>query len=205
MTIKISLTQFITFKSKVSTSAKIKYLKEKVKYVDYTPFADYWLPLRSRIKGFADGRYTENQLIEFVNNVDPNKRANYKRDLNKLPHFVNENKVSFFDVQKSYWNYNDQLRISASPELGVVTNSGEKYLLKNSYTIKKDDEKLLKRNILPTLTLMNIANDNPNISDATPAVLNLRNGKLIKSNSNLVDTVELEVDAQQIIDIWNKI
>ena len=52
---------------------------------------------------------------------------------------------------------------------------------------------------------MNIANDNPNISDATPAVLNLRNGKLIKSNSNLVDTVELEVDAQQIIDIWNKI
>ena len=89
--------------------------------------------------------------------------------------------------------------------MGVVTNSGEKYLLKNSYTIKKDDEKLLKRNILPTLTLMNIANDNPNISDATPAVLNLRNGKLIKSNSNLVDTVELEVDAQQIIDIWNKI
>lgn len=128
-----------------------------------------------------------------------------KGDLNKLLHFVNENKVSFFDVQKSYWNYNDQLRISASPELGVVTNSGEKYLLKNSYTIKKDDEKLLKRNILPTLTLMNIANDNPNISDATPAVLNLRNGKLIKSNSNLVDTVELEVDAQQIIDIWNKI
>ena len=53
---------------------------------------------------------------------------------------------------------------------------------------------------------MQFANQDPIKQGATPAILNLRNGKLITATpSDLIDPIELEIDAQQIIDIWDKI
>lgn len=64
----------------------------------------------------------------------------------------------------------------------------------------------MKQNILPTLTMMDIANKNFNPQNAIPAVLNLRNGRLIeldKSKKPGIGNQELLVDAQQILNIWN--
>ena len=69
MPIKLSLTQFITFKTTVSTSARINYLPTQVKGRDYSPAIDYWRPLRSKIKQFARGEITENQLQSFASSV----------------------------------------------------------------------------------------------------------------------------------------
>lgn len=206
MPIKISLTQFITFKSKVSTSARINYLRTQVKGSDYSPAIDYWRPLRTKIKQFAKGEITENQLQSFANSVPENKRKNYVKDTRNFLYFVQGYSPDFFEVKKASWNFGDQLIISATPELGVKNINGKNYLLKNFYTVNKTVSKLIKRNILPSLTLMQFANQDPIKQGAVPAILNLQNGKLITASpSDLLDPIELEVDAQQIIDIWNRI
>ena len=206
MPIKLSLTQFITFKSKVSTSARINYLRTQVKGSDYSPAIDYWRPLRSKIKQFARGEITENQLQSFASSVPENKRKNYVKDTRNFLYFVQNYSPNFFEVNKASWNFGDRLVISATPELGVKNANGEKYLIKNFYTVKKPDDKLIIRNILPSLTLMQFANQDTIKQGATPAILNLRNGKLITATpSDLIDPIELEIDAQQIIDIWDKI
>ena len=153
MPIKLSLTQFITFKSKVSTSARINYLRTQVKGNDYSPAIDYWRPLRSKIKQFARGEITENQLQSFASSVPENKRKNYVKDTRNFLYFVQNYSPNFFEVNKASWNFGDRLVISATPELGVKNANGEKYLIKNFYTVKKPDDKLIKRNILPSLTL----------------------------------------------------
>lgn len=208
MAIKLSLTQFLNFKAKMSTSAKINYLKSQVKYADYNFFSDYWLPLRQKIQQFANGKITSDELMQYAQSVSEskNKRKNYVKDTRKFLHFVAKTNPSYFEVGRSSWNYKDLLTISASPELGVITNTGKKYLLKIFYTVKKDDEKLMKQNILPTLTMMDIANKSFNSQGAIPAVLNLRNGRLIeldKSKKPGIGNQELLVDAQQIISIWD--
>lgn len=208
MTVKLSLTQFLNFKAKVSTGAKINYLKTQVKYADYNFFSDYWLPLRQKIQQFANGSLTPNELLQYAQSVSEskNKRKNYVKDTRNFLHFIDKTRPTFFEVGKSSWNFNDLLTISASPELGIITNSGKKYLLKIFYTVKKDDEKFMKQNILPTLTMMDIANKNFNPQNAIPAVLNLRNGRLIeldKSKKPGIGNQELLVDAQQILNIWN--
>lgn len=48
--IKISLTQFLDYSAKVSTSAKINKVKEIKRSPGYHPAFDYWKPLRDAIK-----------------------------------------------------------------------------------------------------------------------------------------------------------
>lgn len=50
ITIKVSLTQFLTYSSKVSTGAKINYVKQIKNSPEYHPGIDYWKPLRDEIK-----------------------------------------------------------------------------------------------------------------------------------------------------------
>lgn len=210
MTVKLSLTQFLTFKAKMSTSAKMNYLSTQVKYSNYTFYGDYWLPLRQRIQQFANGKISATELLNYAENVpeDKNKRKNYVKDTRKFLNFVKTYKPTFFEVGKASWSYKDLLTISASPELGVITDSGNKYLLKIVYTLNKPNEKLMKQNILPMLTIMDIANKDFNVQNAIPAVLNLRNGRLIELDNSQnpgIGKKELLVDAQEILNIWDLI
>ncbi len=210
MTVKLSLTQFLTFKAKMSTSAKMNYLSTQVKYSNYTFYGDYWLPLRQRIQQFANGKISATELLNYAENVpeDKNKRKNYVKDTRKFLNFVKTYKPTFFEVGKASWSYKDLLTISASPELGVITDSGNKYLLKIVYTLNKPNEKLMKQNILPMLTMMDIANKDFNVQNAIPAVLNLRNGRLIELDNSQnpgIGKKELLVDAQEILNIWDLI
>ena len=210
MTVQLSLTQFLHFKAIISTKAKMNYLKKEVKYNEYAFYSDYWMVLRQKIHKFSQGKITLDDLNQYALTVPDknNKRKNYIRDARNFSQFVKKYQPTFFEVGKSSWNYHDKLIISASPELGVITNSGDKYLIKNFYTKKKDNEKLMKKNILPMLTMMNIANKDFNTHEAIPAVLNLQNGKLISFDEDkkpVLDPTELTIDAENILTIWNLI
>ena len=210
MTIQLSLTQFLHFKATISTKAKINYLKRAVKYNEYAFYGDYWMGLRKKIHKFTKGEITLDELEQYSLSVTDkkNKRKNYIRDTKYFSNFVKKYDPSFFQVDKAFWNYKDKLTITASPEFGAITNSGNKYLIKNFYTKKKDNEKLMKNNILPMLTMMKLANTGFALSDAIPAVLNLQNGKLIcfdEDKEPVFDPTELQVDAENIINIWNVI
>ena len=100
---------------------------------------------------------------------------------------------------------NDELYVSSSPELGLIIN-GKKYYVKNYYKKHDDKTKVILKNINSTLTLMSLSKTNFKIEpDATFAVINFQNGKLIEAKTPSADSLlELEIEAENFINIWNK-
>lgn len=203
MTVRISLTQFIHFKASISTSARISVVRN-IKENDYSPTVDYWLDLRKAINKFSEGKINLEELNNVVDSVPPRKKANYRKAINRFAHFIKKNNVSFFPVNKSLWSYKD-LIVSASPELGMFINN-EKFLVKIFYNIKKPEEKVTKRNIMPTLSLLNIANKASEQSQQV-GLLNLQNGKLLTPKNSGLDTnlLELQLDAKTFLDYWEMV
>lgn len=203
MTVRISLTQFIHFKASISTSARISVVRN-IKENDYSPAVDYWLDLRKAINKFSEGKINIEELNNVVDSVPLRKKANYRKAINRFAHFIEKNNVSFFPVNKSFWSYED-LIVSASPELGMFINN-EKFLVKIFYNIKKPEEKVTKRNIMPTLSLLNIANKASEQSQQV-GLLNLQNGKLLTPKNSSLDTnlLELQLDAKTFLDYWEMV
>ncbi len=203
MTVRISLTQFIHFKASISTSARISVVRN-IKENDYSPAVDYWLDLRKAINKFSEGKINIEELNNVVDSVSLRKKANYRKAINRFAHFIEKNNVSFFPVNKSFWSYED-LIVSASPELGMFINN-EKFLVKIFYNIKKPEEKVTKRNIMPTLSLLNIANKASEQSQQV-GLLNLQNGKLLTPKNSSLDTnlLELQLDAKTFLDYWGMV
>lgn len=203
MTVRISLTQFIHFKASISTSARISVVKN-IKENDYSPAVDYWLDLRKEINKFSEGKINIEELNNVVDSVPLKKKANYRKAINRFANFIKKNNVSFFPINKSLWSYED-LIVSASPELGMFINN-EKFLVKIFYNIKKPEEKVTKRNIMPTLSLLNIANKASEQSQQV-GLLNLQNGKLLTPKNSSLDTnlLELQLDAKTFLDYWEMV
>lgn len=203
MTVRISLTQFIHFKASISTSARISVVKN-IKENDYSPAVDYWLDLRKEINKFSEGKINIEELNNVVDSVPLKKKANYRKAINRFANFIKKNNVSFFPIKKSLWSYED-LIVSASPELGMFINN-EKFLVKIFYNIKKPEEKVTKRNIMPTLSLLNIANKASEQSQQV-GLLNLQNGKLLTPKNSSLDTnlLELQLDAKTFLDYWEMV
>lgn len=203
MTVRISLTQFIHFKASISTSARISVVRN-IKENDYSPAVDYWLDLRKAINKFSEGKINIEELNNVVDSVSLRKKANYRKAIDRFAHFIEKNNVSFFPVNKSFWSYED-LIVSASPELGMFINN-EKFLVKIFYNIKKPEEKVTKRNIMPTLSLLNIANKASEQSQQV-GLLNLQNGKLLTPKNSSLDTnlLELQLDAKTFLDYWGMV
>lgn len=203
MTVRISLTQFIHFKASISTSARISVVRN-IKENDYSPAVDYWLDLRKAINKFSEGKINIEELNNVVDSVSLRKKANYRKAIDRFAHFIEKNNVSFFPVNQSFWSYED-LIVSASPELGMFINN-EKFLVKIFYNIKKPEEKVTKRNIMPTLSLLNIANKASEQSQQV-GLLNLQNGKLLTPKNSSLDTnlLELQLDAKTFLDYWGMV
>lgn len=203
MTVRISLTQFIHFKASISTSARVSVVRN-IKENDYSPAVDYWLDLRKAINKFSEGKINIEELNNVVDSVSLRKKANYRKAIDRFAHFIEKNNVSFFPVNKSFWSYED-LIVSASPELGMFINN-EKFLVKIFYNIKKPEEKVTKRNIMPTLSLLNIANKASEQSQQV-GLLNLQNGKLLTPKNSSLDTnlLELQLDAKTFLDYWGMV
>lgn len=84
--------------------------------------------------------------------------------------------------------------------------NNEKFLVKIFYNIKKPEEKVTKRNIMPTLSLLNIANKASEQSQQV-GLLNLQNGKLLTPKNSSLDTnlLELQLDAKTFLDYWEMV
>ncbi|EPH94736.1 hypothetical protein D922_01534 [Enterococcus faecalis 06-MB-DW-09] len=206
MTINISLTQFLTYSSKVSTSAKIKAVRDMKHSADYHPALDYWKPLRDEIKRLHENNLPIENLSNLLLTIDEKKTKNYTNAINTYIRFVNKNDVSYFKVGKSFWKLSDELFVGSSPELGLIVN-GKKFYVKNYYKKKSTDAKVTKRNIQSTLTLMQLADRDFQMEpDSNFAVLNLQNGKIIEAGPlKSEDVLELEVDAQNFVNTWERI
>jgi len=206
ITINISLTQFLTYSSKVSTSARINYVRQIKNSPDYHPSIDYWKPLRDEIKRIHENNIPIENLKNLLSIVDEKKVKNYTSLINSYIRFINKNNVEYFPCGKAFWKLSDELFVGSSPELGLIVN-GKKYYVKNYYKKKDSDSKITQRNIKSTLTLMQLSDKNfPLEQNSNFAVLNLQNGKLIEAQPLLSESImELEIDAKSFVDIWSRI
>jgi len=206
ITIKVSLTQFLTYSSKVSTGAKINYVKQIKNSPEYHPGIDYWKPLRDEIKRLHRNNLPIEDLKNLLSKVDDKKIKNYKKAINSYIRFIRKNNVEYFECGKSFWKLSEELFINSSPELGFIID-GKKFYVKNYYKKKSSDTKLTQRNIKSTLTLMQISERDFELDNKSNfAVLNLQNEKLIEAPPLLSESImELEVDAQSFVDIWSRI
>lgn len=204
--IKISLTSLLTYSAKVSKSAKIKYVRDTKTGGPYSPAIDHWKQLRDAIKKMHENNLPVESLKELLEVVSQIKIKNYSRAINEYIRFINKNEVVYFPVGKAYWTHSDDLLVSSSPELGLIIN-GNKYYVKIFYKKKDKDTKVIKRNINSILTLMQLAKKDFEVDpNAKFAVLNLQNGKLIvASPPNPDDVFELEIEADDFINTWNKL
>ena len=197
---KLLLTQFITYKLKASTSSKITYLRNVKNNGSYSPYTDYWRQLRQAIALVANNIENMEYLYTVVENADERYKDNYYRDVSRFINYVKKNNVKFISVSKAKWTYKD-LIVTASPEVGMKIGD-EEYSVKIYYKVKKETEKWLAKNIAPTLNLMRSANP---MEKKTFAILNLQNGRLYSEDKFSRDPLELEVDADTLLDIWQKI
>jgi hypothetical protein len=200
--IGIGLTQFIDFtvkgsSAKTNTVRKIKYQNE------YHPAFDYWKQLRDGIIRFHEQELNFDFLEELVRDIDKRKRANYIAALKSYKKFINEKHISWFNPGKANW-INDELSVRCSSELGLIIND-QPHIIKLYF--KGKSEKIDKRNILTTLTLLNSASyEVSHDSQTKHSVLNLQKNSLFGINEVNQDMlIALESEASQFLYIWNKI
>ena len=206
MTVNISLTQFLSFSTKVSTSAKINEIRRIKNAPDYEPATDYWKQLRDEIKRIFEKNLPIETLLSLSDRVSEKKRKNYSRAISKFLLFAKNNELEYFKTGKSFWKLSDDLFVGTSPELGLIVN-GKKYYVKNWYKKPANDTKVSQRNIQSALTMMQISDcDFSKKENDQFAVLNLQNGKLIEAKPLLSEAVlELETDARTFVDIWSRV
>lgn len=201
----VSLTQFLTYSAKVSTSAKVNEIN-RIKYApDYNPAVDYWKPLRDEIKRIHENNLPITNLENVLNRVSEQKLKNYSRVISKYTSFIKSHNVEYFQTGSSFWKLNDDLFVRTSPELGLIID-GRKFYVKNWYKKPEKNSTVTAQKIKSTLTMMQISERDFQLEDGNFAVLNLQNGKLLEAPPLLTESVmELEVDAATFIDIWNRL
>ncbi|MDT2011158.1 hypothetical protein [Carnobacterium divergens] len=206
MTVNVSLTQFLTYTSKVSTSARINFVRSIKSNPEYDPTTDFWKRLRDEIKRVHVNDLPIETLELLPKKVTEKKVASYERAIKNYIKFCRNNSVQYFKPGKSFWKLKDDLYIRTSPELGLIIN-GNKYYVKNYYKKKSSDQKITLRNIKSTLTMMQISEKDFTVEDnAQFAVLNLQNSKLITADPLVSESVlELEIDATNFYDIYTRI
>jgi hypothetical protein len=198
----VGLTQFIDFTIK-SSSAKINMVR-KIKYQNaYHPSFDYWKQLRDAIITFHEQDLSFDYFEALVQNVDVRKRANYIFAIKQYQKFLKGKDISWFNPGKATWISND-LVVRSSPELGLIID-GEPHLIKLYFKGKR--EKIDKRNISTTLTLLNTSvYEEGHDQYISRSVLNIHRNKLFTDNTvNQDKLIALQSEAAQFMYIWNNI
>lgn len=204
-TASISLTQFIDFSTKVSTSAKINFIKKVKSDPDYSPAIDYWKQLRDEIRRIHEKGLPIEDLYNLSNNVSDAKKENYIKNIRNYVKFVKKHEVEFFSTGKGFWQY-DSLHVRTAPELGLKID-GQNYLIKNYYKKNSKNTKLTKKSIATTLTMMDLSmlefEKPPNTKFA---VINLQKGAIHESTPIMEsDVLELKIEAGTLLDIWKQV
>jgi hypothetical protein len=200
--ISVGLSQFTEFTLK-GTSAKTNMVR-KIKYQEkYHPAFDYWKPLRDEIIKFHSQNLEIECFENLVKKVDQKKKTNFVVAIKQYQKFIKNKDIIWFDPGKATW-LGDELTVRSSPELGLIID-GEPHLVKLYFKGKSD--KIEKRNINTTLTLMNTSiREKAYNFTANNSVFNLNKSRLFTENKFNDDMlIALESEASQFMFIWNKV
>lgn len=198
----IGLTQFIDFTVKGS-EAKTNMVR-KIKYQDpYHPAFDYWKQLREGIIKYHEQGLDLDFFDSLIEGLEPKKKPNYIEYIKQYKKFLRNKDVVWFDPGKATW-LGDELNVRASSELGLFIN-GEPHLIKLYF--KGKNEKVDKRNIRTTLTLLNSATYEMSYTfSINNSVLNVPKNKFFTDNAvNADKLIALESEARQFMFIWDKV
>ena len=205
MTIQISLTQFLTFKAFVSTNAKYNYILKQKNNDGYHPSHDYWKNFREAIHRLPYNNGDLTVLYDAVDMVKPEKKANYTKSVNTFINFVSDNDVTFFEVGKAKWNFENELVINASPDIGMIID-GKKYFVKVFPNVQQKKSRLDSRSVKSILTLLQETNANFNTSSGTFAVLRVNSPRFFKAEAiKERDSKLLKIDAANFVNCWEAV
>lgn len=201
--INISLTQFVSFTTKQSGSAKVTAVR-KIKYQDYSPATDYWRELREGIKTFHENDYSLDFLDDLVDRTHESRKSGYAESVKQYKRFLKNKSIEYFDPGKAFWSFSE-LSVNASPELGLYIN-GAPYLIKLYF--KEQSEKLDKRKASSPLTLMSNSTRSKDFDNPLIAVLNIKKNRLFEagpSERKPDKVLSLRGEAAHFIHLWNEI
>ncbi|PEC50280.1 hypothetical protein [Bacillus sp. AFS096315] len=198
MVIKISLSQFIDFTAKQSMASKIKSVDQMKKQQENCFY--YWSDFRETIKEFCL-KNDKDVFNTLLSNINSKKYNAYFNAVNSFQKTI-KGTVEWVDPPTFTWNYNNELIVSATPDLGLIIN-GEKYLMRTFYN--EDSTTIHKRNIMPSLTLLNHSDVNEKSSlDTIIGLFNLCTGRFYAMDQEVLkDTNPLKYEAFLLINIWN--
>ena len=201
--INISLTEFMNYVNK-SGSAKVTVVTNALnnRENDYQFYKDYWLKLREKIKEVHKKKLSKDDLRELLDEVSPDKQANYNSAIEGYCRFWGSKKITWVKTPRKKWAI-DNLRIELNPELGL-NFKGKTYFIK---LFTKANDKLDKRHADLILALMeHELREKVNDENAVFAVLDIKRGKLFEySNSDRNLYILLESEAMSFKHTWENL
>ncbi len=198
---KISLTTFVDFVSKSGTTRLTCVRKAKGLYQqEYEPAFDFWKPLRDAIVEM----HKHNRPKDTLGNVlagltDKNKRNLYPSRIRAYKRWVGRKTIQWAGCDPEIWQHGSLL-VRVNPELGVSIN-GSKYIIKLYFK-----EECLSKNRVDTMLFLIQSTFSRNHPNATPGILDVPRGKLIRPTRNISDIdALLEGEAAAFIQMWNRV
>lgn len=198
--IKISLTDFIEFVSKVGTTkfTKVKEIKNRD---PYHPNKDFWKALRDGIVDIHKHSLNKKKLDEVVNGLkDENKIKLYPHVIKQYQSFLGRKKTEFINPPNEDWIYGD-IQVKLNPEIGLFIDD-KPYIIKLYFKA----EPLSKSKIDLIILMMNKYLRKGDYSEANFAVLDVCKKKLYET-SKLDDRhlSLLEGECLSFSQMWNSI
>ena len=198
--IKISLTDFVDYVSKVGTS-KYTIVNKINARDDYHPAFDFWKPLREGIIELHKDRGDKKVLDDLLKSLTDKKKQNrYPLLIKQYKSFLGRKKIEWFDPPHKEWKEGN-LSVRLNPELGLEIN-GEYTVIKLYF--KSDKLSQMKADLI--LLLMNEKFKKKDYKDVTFAVLDVANKKMFNSTKlGKAHMSLLEGEALSFIKIWESI
>lgn len=209
MSIKISLSDFLTFNASKSQQAKRSVVSKIQNRDTYSPAFDFWRDLRTGIQKLPDNQNIS--TLERIAEAEPEnkqrKHTNYVHAVASFKRYTRRNSPAFFSTTniKSTWSMEDKMKVKVAPEVGM-TIDGTDYLVKFYFKVKSDDVSITKRNVTSTLAMVKTALESS--GETRPcAIFNIQTGKLITEyDIDIADAlIDLDLEALNFVNTWNRI
>ncbi|UPM52443.1 hypothetical protein [Gottfriedia acidiceleris] len=199
MAINISLSQFIDFTTKQSMVSKIKKVDQIKNQHEHSFY--YWKDFREAVKEYCL-KQDKTVFNNLLSNINPKKYNTYFNAVNSFQKMLKGKNVQWIEPPTFTWCYNNELIVSATPDLGLIIN-GKNYLIRTFYN--EDSSTINKRNIIPSLTLLNNSIVNEKTSpDTIIGLFNLNTSRFYPiDNEVLYENIPLKYEALLLVNIWN--
>lgn len=199
--LEISLTTFVDYliatgSPRISVIRRAKDMYSR----DYNPAFDFWRPLRQAIREMHRNDLGRGHLDLLQSNLsDKNKINAYPKNILGYKKWMGRKNIEWVGSVKSRWRSGD-LIVNINPELNLRIQ-GDQYLIK--LYLKAD--KLTKHRVNTSLYLLKESIKKRRI-EATPAILDVKNSKLIKPSRDISGIgVLLNAEASSFINLFENL